>query len=149
MQGLDLLHVPEGHLERLRSLLTKFDDMRAGHLDEISITSRRINLEPGAQTVKLRPYQTGPTTSYFAANEVERTPETEGIEPATSEWASPRPIVPKHAGSYHMCIDYRELNAVIMRDTHPLSRANEFNNSLRMSQFLPRWTTAGDTGRSL
>lgn len=52
------------------------------------------------------------------------------IEPTTPEWASTVVIVPKHDRLYQMCIDYRKLNAVTIRDTHRLLRMDEFIDSL-------------------
>jgi Reverse transcriptase (RNA-dependent DNA polymerase)/RNase H-like domain found in reverse transcriptase len=54
----------------------------------------------------------------------------EVIEPATSEWASPIVLVAKPDGSTRLCVDYRRLNAITVRDSYPLPRMDECIESL-------------------
>ena len=44
------------------------------------------------------------------------------IEESISEWASPIVLVRKANGELRMCIDYRGLNKVTIRDQYPLPR---------------------------
>lgn len=106
VQGLDLSQVPEGHRERLKGVLTKFDDMWDGHRGEMNIMSHKISLEPGAEPVTHRPYRAGPEARAFVADGVERMLKAKIIKPATSEWPSPVVTVPNHDGSYRMCTEY-------------------------------------------
>lgn len=124
MQGLDLSHTLGRHRECLRGLLTRFDDMRDGHLGKITNTSHRTSLDPVAQTETQRPYQIGPKAREFVADEVERMLKAKIVELATSEWVSLVGTGHKHDGSYCMCIDYRKLKAVTVRDTYSLLRMN-------------------------
>lgn len=59
------------------------------------------------------------------AEQVEHMCKANKTEPAASEWAFPIFIVPKHKGSKRMCIDYRKLITVTIRDTYPHLRMNE------------------------
>lgn len=47
------------------------------------------------------------------------------IEPSISEWAAPIVFAPKKDGSLRVCIDYRRLNAVRIRDSYPIPRIDE------------------------
>lgn len=44
------------------------------------------------------------------------------IRPSTSPWGSPIIIVPKNDGTWRMCIDYRVLNKITLKNRYPLPR---------------------------
>nr|VZI10038.1 unnamed protein product [Spirometra erinaceieuropaei] len=52
------------------------------------------------------------------------------IQPSSSPWASPIALVPKKDGSLRLCIDYRRLNAVTVRDSFPMPRLDDTLDSL-------------------
>ncbi|CAF1499976.1 unnamed protein product [Adineta steineri] len=47
------------------------------------------------------------------------------IEPCISPYAAPITLQPKKDGSLRFCIDYRELNAVTVRDVYPIPRIDD------------------------
>jgi hypothetical protein len=44
------------------------------------------------------------------------------IRPSSSPWGSPTLFVKKKDGSLRMCVDYRSLNAVAIKNKYPLPR---------------------------
>ena len=52
------------------------------------------------------------------------------IEPANTEWASPAVLVPKTDGSLRICIEYRILNSMTVRDAYPIPRIDKCIDSL-------------------
>ena len=42
------------------------------------------------------------------------------VQPSASPWASPVTSVPKKDGSTRFCVDYRKVNSVTTKDSHPL-----------------------------
>jgi len=44
------------------------------------------------------------------------------IRPSSSEWGCPALFVKKKDQSLHMCVDYRPLNAVSIKNKYPLPR---------------------------
>jgi hypothetical protein len=53
------------------------------------------------------------------------------IRPSTSPWAAPILFVEKKDGTRRMCIDYRALDEVTIKNKYPLSRIEDLFNQLR------------------
>jgi hypothetical protein len=53
------------------------------------------------------------------------------IFPSTSLWAAPVLFVKKKDGSMRMCIDYRELNKVTIKNRYPLPRIDDLLDQLQ------------------
>ena len=47
------------------------------------------------------------------------------IRPSTSPWGAPALFVSKKDGSSRLCIDYRALNRLTVKDSYPLTRIDE------------------------
>ena len=52
------------------------------------------------------------------------------IKPSTSEWASEPVLVRKNDGEVRYTIDYRELNAMTIKDAYPMPLIEEFMDTL-------------------
>ncbi|GJZ60632.1 putative reverse transcriptase domain-containing protein [Tanacetum coccineum] len=55
------------------------------------------------------------------------------IRPSSSPWGAPVLFVKKKDGSFRMCIDYRELNKLTVKNRYPLPRINDLFDQLRGS----------------
>ena len=53
------------------------------------------------------------------------------VRPSTSPWGAPVLFVKKNDGSLRLCIDYRELNKVTIRNQYPLSRIFDLFDQLQ------------------
>ena len=53
------------------------------------------------------------------------------VRPSTSPWGAPVLFVKKKDGSMRLCIDFRELNKVTIRNQYPLSRINDLFDQLQ------------------
>ena len=53
------------------------------------------------------------------------------VRPSTSPWGAPVLFVKKKDGSMRLCIDYRELNKVTIRNQYPLPRINDLFDQLQ------------------
>ena len=58
------------------------------------------------------------------------------IVPSKSPWASPIVLAPKKDGSYRLCIDYRKLNEVTVRDAYPIPRIDDTFDALHNAHFI-------------
>ena len=52
------------------------------------------------------------------------------IRPSVSPWGAPVLVVRKKDGSLRLCIDYRMLNQVTMKNRYPLPRIDDLFNQL-------------------
>ncbi|GJY20231.1 putative reverse transcriptase domain-containing protein [Tanacetum coccineum] len=60
------------------------------------------------------------------------------IRPSSSPWGAPVLFVKKNDGSFRMCIDYRELNKLIVKNRYPLPIIDDQFDQLQRSQFFSK-----------
>jgi hypothetical protein len=129
-EHLNLDHLSETLRDQVVNILSKHDSMWAGSLGEIYITQHRMELQKDAKHIYQAPYRAGSKAREVERIEVDRMLQEGVIEPATYEWASPVVLITKPDGSVRICVDYRKLNALTIKDSYPLSRMDECLDSL-------------------
>ncbi|GJT36497.1 hypothetical protein Tco_0926916 [Tanacetum coccineum] len=60
------------------------------------------------------------------------------IRPSSSPWGAPVLFVKKKDGFCRMCIDYRELNKLTVKNRYPLLRIDDLFDQLQGSQFFSK-----------
>ncbi|GJZ49081.1 putative reverse transcriptase domain-containing protein [Tanacetum coccineum] len=60
------------------------------------------------------------------------------IRPSVSPWGAPVLFVKKKDGSMRLCIDYRELNRITIRNRYPLPRIDDLFDQLQGAKILLR-----------
>jgi hypothetical protein len=60
------------------------------------------------------------------------------IRPSASPWGSPALFVPKKDGTQRLCVDYRALNAVTIKNKYPLHRIDDLMNQLRQAKYFSK-----------
>ena len=60
------------------------------------------------------------------------------IRPSASPWGSPILFIKKKDGSIRLCIDYRNLNAVTIKNKHPLPRIDDLLDQLRGAKYFSK-----------
>jgi hypothetical protein len=53
------------------------------------------------------------------------------IHPSSSPWGTPMIFVPKKDGTQRLCVDYRALNEVTVKNKYPLHRIDDLFDQLR------------------
>ena len=83
---------------------------------------------------RLRP--TSPREREVIRHQIQEMMTYGAIRPSQSPWASPVVLVGKKDGETRFCVDYRKLNAVTVKDAHPLPRIADMLESLRGSHYF-------------
>ena len=60
------------------------------------------------------------------------------IRPSTSPWGAPVLFVRKKDGSLRMCIDYRQLNKVTIKNWYPLPRIHDLFDQLQGAKYFSK-----------
>ncbi|GJS48151.1 putative reverse transcriptase domain-containing protein [Tanacetum coccineum] len=60
------------------------------------------------------------------------------IRPSSSPWGAPVLFVKKNDGSFRLCIDYRELNKLAVKNRYPLSRIDDLFDQLQGSSIYSK-----------
>nr|GEZ09129.1 putative reverse transcriptase domain-containing protein [Tanacetum cinerariifolium] len=93
----------------------------------------QINLVPGAAPVARAPYQLAPSEMKELAKQLQELSEKGFIRPSSSPWGETVLFVKKKDESFRMCIDYRELNKLTVKNRYPLQRIDDLFNQLQGS----------------
>jgi hypothetical protein len=81
-----------------------------------------IELQPGTSPISKRPYRMPPTELAELKKQLQELLDKGFIRPSTSPWGCPSLFVKKKYESLRLCIDYRPLNAVTIKNKYPLPR---------------------------
>ena len=73
-------------------------------------------------------------------NQVQQMLSSVVIRPSNSPWASPVVMVKKKDGSLRFCVDFRQLNAAIIKDAHPIPQIDDHLDALHGA----RWFSTPD-----
>ncbi|CAA0841650.1 Uncharacterized mitochondrial protein AtMg00860, partial [Striga hermonthica] len=104
------------------------DDLPGGPPDrQVEFT---IDLIPGASPVSKAPYRMAPKELQELKAQIQEFLKLGFTHPSVSPWGAPVLFVKKKDGSMRMCIDYRELNALTVKNRYPLPRIEDLFDQL-------------------
>ncbi|KAJ9545125.1 hypothetical protein OSB04_024832 [Centaurea solstitialis] len=98
----------------------------------------RIHLVPGATPIAKAPYRLAPSELKEMLAQLQELLDKGFILPSTSPWGAPVLFVKKKDGTMRMCIDYRELNKVIVKNKYPLPRIDDLFDQLQVAKFFSK-----------
>ncbi|KAH0694961.1 hypothetical protein KY285_022058 [Solanum tuberosum] len=84
-----------------------------------------IDLIPDTRPISIPPYRMAPAELKELKEQLKDLLEKGFIRPSVSPWGAPILIVRKKDGSLRMCIDYRQLNKVTIKNKYPLPRIDD------------------------
>ncbi|GJW69361.1 putative reverse transcriptase domain-containing protein [Tanacetum coccineum] len=93
----------------------------------------QIDLVPGAAPVARTPYRLAPSEMKELSEQLKELSDKGFIRPSSSPWGAPVLFVKKKDGSFRMCIDYRELNKLTVKNRYSLPRIDDLFDQLQGS----------------
>ncbi|GJT89606.1 reverse transcriptase domain-containing protein [Tanacetum coccineum] len=98
----------------------------------------RIDLVPGATPVAKSPYRLAPSEMQELSGQLQELQDKGFIRPSYSPWGAPVLFVKKKDGSLRMCIDYRELNKLTVKNRYPLPRIDDLFDQLQGARYFSK-----------
>ncbi|XP_072064475.1 uncharacterized protein [Arachis hypogaea] len=90
-----------------------------------------IDLAPGVQPVSIPPYRMAPTELRELKVQLKDMLKKGFIRPSTSPWGAPVLFVNKKDGTMRLCVDYRQLNKITVRNKYSLPRIDDLFDQLQ------------------
>nr|GEV83117.1 putative reverse transcriptase domain-containing protein [Tanacetum cinerariifolium] len=98
----------------------------------------QIDLIPGAAPVARAPYRLAPSEMKKLSKQLQELSDKGFIRPSSSPWGAPVLFVKKKDGLFRMCIDYRELNKLTVKNRYPLPRIDVLFDQLQGSSIYSK-----------
>jgi hypothetical protein len=97
-----------------------------------------INLMPGTSPVSKTPYRMSTLELKELQMKLEELLKKGYIYPSVSPWGSPILLVKKKDGTMRLCIDFRQLNKVTIKNKYPLPRIDDLFDQLKDARIFSK-----------
>ncbi|GMI67673.1 hypothetical protein HRI_000436600 [Hibiscus trionum] len=91
----------------------------------------KIEVQPGTNPVSITPYRMAPVELKELKKQIQELEDKGFIRPSISPWGAPVLFVKKKDGTMRLCIDYRQLNKVTIKNKYPLPRIEDLFDQLK------------------
>ncbi|MCO5613478.1 hypothetical protein L7F22_067755 [Adiantum nelumboides] len=146
LNGVDVTQVNENGMQvdlELSNFLNQFQDV---FIDDIpgELPPKRgdddhmIELIPGSSPPNKPPYRVSQAQQEEIMRQVNKLVEKGMVRPSSSPFCSPVLLVQKKDGAYHMCVDYRALNRITIKNRFPVPRVEDLFDKLQGSTYFSR-----------
>lgn len=134
----DQLEIPDVVVPTLK----EFEDVMPPELPK-KLPPRRdvdhkIELEPGARAPSQAPYRMGPMELTELRKQLDELLESGFIQPSKAPYGAPVLFQKKADGSLRMCIDYRALNKVTIKNKYPVPNIVELFDRLSRAKYFTK-----------
>jgi hypothetical protein len=92
---------------------------------------REIEFVPGTAPIFKRPYRMAANQLAELKEQLQELLDKVYIRPSASPWGAPVIFEPKKDGTQRMCVDYRSLNEVTVKNKYPLPRIDDLFDQLK------------------
>ena len=98
----------------------------------------RIDLVSGATPIAKEPYRLAPPEMQELSTQLQELLGKGFIQPNSLSWGAPILFVKKKDGSHRMCIDYRELNKLTVKNRYPLLMIDDLFDQLQGASWFSK-----------
>jgi hypothetical protein len=131
------------HEQRLLNLIIKdFKDVFPKELPPglppMRNVDHRIDLIPGAAPVSIPPYRLSRLEEDEIATQLKDYLRMGHIRHSKSPWGAPVILVKKKDGTWRMCVNYRRLNKLTIKNSYPLPRADDLIDRLQGARYFSK-----------
>ncbi|GKC76682.1 putative reverse transcriptase domain-containing protein [Tanacetum coccineum] len=106
--------------------------------EEIVVVRDFPELVPGVIPATKSPYRLAPSEMEELSGQLKELQDKGFIRPSSSPWGALVLFVKKKDGSFRMCIDYRELNNLTIKNHYPLPRIDDLFDQLQGLQYFSK-----------
>ncbi|KAA3465862.1 Transposon Ty3-I Gag-Pol polyprotein [Gossypium australe] len=113
---------------------SKFIELKSQNGDVIQVESEvefGIELVPGTTTISVAPYRMAPLELKELKVQLQELTDKGFARPSYSPWGALVLFVKKKDGSMRLCIDYKQLNKVTVKNKYPLPRIDDLFDQLK------------------
>ena len=140
--NIDATQLPRHERHLLDSIIDDFHNVFPNewppHLPPKRDGDHRIDLIPSVAPVSISPYRLSRLEEKEIAKQLKEYLSMGRIKVSKSPWGAPVLLVKKKEGSWRMCINYRHLNKMTIRNVYPLPRANDLIDCLHGAQYFTK-----------
>ena len=97
-----------------------------------------IDVVPGATPASITPYRMAPLELKELKLQLQELLEKGFIRPSVSPWGAPVLFVKKKDGTLRLCVDYRQLNKLTVKNKYPLPRIDDMFDQLKGSSIFSK-----------
>ncbi|KAJ4754640.1 polyprotein [Rhynchospora pubera] len=98
----------------------------------------KVVLLPGSKPVSQRPYRFSHYQKLEITKIIEELLKDGFIKPSSSPFASPVLLVKKKDGSWRLCIDYRQLNDITIKNKYPIPIIDDLLDELKGAKYFSK-----------
>jgi hypothetical protein len=139
-EAMSVKFIPELVDDKIQKVLNQFSSVfsQPTTMPPKRAIDHQIPLVPLSQPVNLRPYR----YSYFKKLELEKIIkellQQSVIRPSTSPFASPVLLVKKKDGTWRLCVNYRRLNSITVKNKYTIPIIDELLDELNGAQYFSK-----------
>jgi hypothetical protein len=97
-----------------------------------------IDLQPGTSPITRRPYKMTPKELAELKVQLNESMDKGFIRPSSSPWGCPALFVKKKDQSLRLCVDYRPLNVITIKNKYPLPHIDILFDQLTGAKFFSK-----------
>ena len=97
-----------------------------------------IEVVQGTTPISRAPYRMAPTELKELKTQLQELLDKGFVRPSVSPWGAPVLFVKKKDGTLRMCIDYRQINKVTVKNKYPLPRIEDLFDQLRAASVFSK-----------